>query len=147
MLFYMRSCFAELHFIRTIYSGVHCARRRSALTTRQIRCRRSVFQQRIEHGIWPPRYSQHSFEDHHWSRRRLHAFRSNAFATWGNRFTFRFAINCAGGDAHTGTAAVARSQCGSHGLTGWFARCFASCFAVQFAEVAGQASSLRGALN
>ena len=95
---------------------------RSALTTRQVRRRRSLFQQRVEHGVWSTRDGEHLVEDHDWGRGRLHAFCPDAFAAGRNGFPFGFAIDCAGGDSYAGAGSISRSDHNSGGFACWFGR-------------------------
>ena len=83
---------------------------RNTITARQIRRRRSVFQQRVEHSIWAAWYRKHSVENYYRGCRRLHANRAYALVASGDWQPLGFAIDRVGGDAHSSAAAIARSE-------------------------------------
>ncbi len=79
-----RSCLLKKHFdylspIRIIHSVMFGVGSCDLAATWQGRRGRVVFEQCLEHRIWPTWYREHPFEDHYWSGGSLHADCAAAF--------------------------------------------------------------------
>jgi hypothetical protein len=109
---------------------LRCLGYRSALAAGQVRRRRFIFQQRVEHGVWSSGDGKHSFEDNDWRRGRLYAFCIDAFTSRRNGFPLGFAIDCAGSDSYTSAGCFSGSDRSASG----FACCFANRLASRFAR-------------
>jgi hypothetical protein len=71
---------------------LYCSGGDYPFATGKVRRRSAFFQQCFEHGIRPSRNCQHPGEDHDWCRSGLHAYCSDACASFANRLALSAAI-------------------------------------------------------
>jgi hypothetical protein len=103
-----------------------------AITAGQIRRRRFVFEQRIEHSVWSARNGEHPIEDYYRRCGCIYVDRVNALVAGGDWLALGFDINRTRSDAYAGAATIACSQRRSSRLAGSTSDGdgFASCFEV-----------------